>query len=175
MTLLTCGTTPQKAKRLGCKYDISLNAWLHPRCYTQSFIDAYRTDNTWDAYTDRTLEEPLTLTHDQLGSLRTYYTTERDHVNHCVNLWRRQFRLLFERSEAIDAVSAGWKHMWHCGEFLLGLGYGDDDRSRVTDVWPEEVGCWVRRREGGDGMGVEKTGMGRTDGKMDVEGSGHGY
>lgn len=146
MTLLTCGDSAAEAKKLGYKYDMELNNWVHPRCFDQNFIDDYLSDNSWTAFIDKELTQRVAS--GELGERQVYFTSERDHVNHCVMIWRRQFTLLFEQRDAIDDMSMSLMHTQHCIDFLLSVNDGRrlyDTRPHSTDIWPGQIGCWVRK------------------------------
>lgn len=146
MTLLTCGDSAAEAKKLGYKYDMELNNWVHPRCFDQNFIDDYHLDDSWTAFVDKELTQIVAS--GELGERKVYFTSERDHVNHCVMIWRRQSTLLFEQRDAIDDMSAILMHTQRCIDHLLTLNDGrrqHDTGSNSTDSWPGQIGCWVRQ------------------------------
>lgn len=90
------------------------------------------------------LTEPLRP--DTMGERDHYYTSIRDHINHCAMLWRKQFWTLFEGRRVFDAVIANSYHTEHCASFLSEL-FGSN-RTEPTLVRVGFSGCWVR--EGGD-------------------------
>lgn len=78
------------------------------------------------------------------GRRTTTDTSQRDHVNHCIQMWRRQFVALFE-GRNIDEITASWGHTEHCSQFLLDL----TDRFKEYYETPILVevgwtGCWVK-------------------------------
>lgn len=90
------------------------------------------------------LTEPLRP--DAMGERDHYYTSIRDHINHCAMLWRKQFWTLFEGRRVFDAVIANSYHTEHCASFLSEL-FGSN-RTEPTLVRVGFSGCWIR--EGGD-------------------------
>lgn len=78
-----------------------------------------------------------------MGARDHYYTSVRDHVNHCAMLWRKQFWALFEDRRALDTVVASPHHTEHCAEFLSNLV--GMDRAEPTLVRVGFAGCWVKK------------------------------
>lgn len=81
-----------------------------------------------------------------MGSRDHYYTSIRDHVNHCAMLWRKQFWTLFEARRVFDGVIVNTYHTEHCAEFLSDLM--GMERTEPTLVRVGFSGCWVRGDEG---------------------------
>lgn len=77
-----------------------------------------------------------------MGARDHYYTSIRDHVNHCAMLWRKQFWTLFEDRSAFDGVIVNGYHTEHCAQFLSDLM--TMNRTTPTLVRVGYTGCWVR-------------------------------
>ncbi|KAK2607739.1 hypothetical protein N8I77_006395 [Diaporthe amygdali] len=137
---ISCGNSTQEARSKGCTYDTLLNAWVPAQCLDQEWIDEYQDDASWTAYSDVNLTEPLKP--DAMGEKDHYYTSIRDHINHCAMLWRKQFWTLFEGRRVFDAVIANSYHTEHCASFLSEL-FGSN-RTEPTLVRVGFSGCWVR-------------------------------
>lgn len=147
--LLTCGTTPTEARALNCKYDIFLNNWVPLPCYDAEWIVEYQEDNSWGAFADENLT--VRLTPEEMEEREFYYTSLRDHVNHCGMMWNKQFWALFEERRAVDTVVASARHTEHCARFLMdvglervagkGKGLGEVELTRTEVGF---AGCWVR-------------------------------
>ncbi|TID22238.1 hypothetical protein E2P81_ATG11344 [Venturia nashicola] len=138
--LLTCGTTPAQALAAGCKYDILLNAFVPNPCYDDEFILEYTDDSSWGAYSDANLT--ILLSVQQMSESEYYYTSVRDHKNHCGILWKKQFFALFEEGRAIDTIVASAGHTDHCAQYLM-----DVEESKVDEATRVErgfAGCWIR-------------------------------
>ena len=88
--LLTCGNTTESARAQDCKYDILLNSWVPAPCYDSEFITEYTDDSSWDAFADEQMTVRLTDV-ETMSEMEFYYTSMRDHVNHCATLWKKQF------------------------------------------------------------------------------------
>lgn len=86
------------------------------------------------------LTEPLKP--DTMGERDHYFTSIRDHINHCAMLWRKQFWTLFEDRQVFDAVIVNSYHTEHCASFLSEL-FGSN-RTEPTLVRVGFSGCWVR-------------------------------
>lgn len=138
--LLTCGTSVTSARALGCKYDILLNNWVPAPCYDQEFIDEYKDDDSWGGYADEAMTQKLKP--GEMGEREYYWTSLRDHVNHCAMMWRKQFWVLYEERRAFDTVIASPGHTDHCAQFLVDAG--DRNWTHPTKTEIGFAGCWVR-------------------------------
>lgn len=140
-TLYSCGNTTISAKALGCQYDILLNHWVHASCISQEFIDEYTDDGSWTAYTDEAMTQPIASI-EEMGEMEVYWTSNRDHINHCATMWKKQFAVLFEEGRAMDSLIVNPGHTDHCAQYLM-------DATEVTFKHPTKVrvgfaGCWIR-------------------------------
>lgn len=138
--LQTCGNTIEEARKAGCEYDILLNAFVPKPCYDDEFILEYTDDSSWGAYSDTNLSIPLSVS--QMSESEYYYTSVRDHKNHCGILWKKQFFALFEEKRTIDTIVASAGHTDHCAQYLM-----DVEESKVDEATRVErgfAGCWVR-------------------------------
>lgn len=77
-----------------------------------------------------------------MGAREHYYTSIRDHVNHCAMLWRKQFWTLFEDRRVFDSVIVNSYHTEHCSEFLSNLM--TMERTEPTLVRVGFAGCWIK-------------------------------
>lgn len=141
--LLSCGTSVASARAAGCKYDILLNNWVPAPCYDQEFIDEYTDDSSWGGYADEAMTQKLTPA--EMSEREYYWTSLRDHVNHCAMMWRKQFWVLYEERRAFDTVIASPGHTDHCAQFLVNAGTGDGNWTRPTKTEMGFAGCWVRQ------------------------------
>ncbi|KAK1570059.1 uncharacterized protein LY79DRAFT_570603 [Colletotrichum navitas] len=137
---ISCGNSTAEAKRNGCRYDTLLNYWVHERCFDQEFETEYQDDDSWAAFADRNLSERIAP--EDMGDQEIYYTSIRDHLNHCSMLWKKQFWTLFEDRAAFDGVIVNSFHTEHCADFLKDM-YGSD-RTEPTLVRVGFSGCWVK-------------------------------
>lgn len=108
-TLLSCGSTAAEARSLNCHYDILMNHWIPTPCLDEEFIAEYQDDGSWAAYVDANMTQKI-ATIDEMSEMEFYYTSVQDHVNHCAEIWRKQFYVLFEEWEAFDSIVASPGH-----------------------------------------------------------------
>ncbi|UQC76901.1 uncharacterized protein CLUP02_02367 [Colletotrichum lupini] len=112
-TRISCGNTTKEARAKGCKYDVLLNHWVPAQCFDKDSVDEYQEDASWGAFADKNMTQQLTI--DEMSERDFYWTSIRDHINHCAIMWRRQFYALYDERAAIDtiylmdAVDSKWK------------------------------------------------------------------
>ncbi|KAM0285791.1 hypothetical protein ACHAQH_001253 [Verticillium albo-atrum] len=138
--LVTCGNSTQEAKEAGCQYDILLNNWVPEQCLDQEFIDEYRDDQSWAAFSDKEMTKQISV--DDMAEVDFYYTSRRDHVNHCAMMWKKQFYVLFDEAKAFDTIVASPGHTDHCAQFLMDAP--EDDWKGPTRTEMGFAGCWIR-------------------------------
>ena len=139
--LLTCGDCVDEAREMGCKYDMLLNNWVPEPCFDEEFIEEYADDNSWAAYADANLTQRITSI-EEMSEREYYYTSVRDHVNHCAMIWRKQFWVLFEERKAIDTMISNPGHTDHCALYLDGALHKPQTEATKVDVG--YAGCWIR-------------------------------
>lgn len=139
-TLITCGNSAAEARSLGCKYDTLLNHWVPAPCYDEEWIAEYQDDGSWGAYAN----EDLTgrLTRQDMEESDFYYTSLRDHVNHCAAMWNKQFWALYEERRALDTIIASPGHTEHCAQFLMDAV--EMNATQATKTFVGFAGCWIR-------------------------------
>ncbi|CCF33345.1 hypothetical protein CH063_05557 [Colletotrichum higginsianum] len=137
---ISCGSSIAEAKRSGCRYATLLNYWVPSQCFDQEFETEYQDDDSWTAFADKALTQSIAP--EDMGDQEVYYTSIRDHLNHCSMLWRKQFWTLFEDRTAFDGVIVNSFHTEHCAEFLKDI-YGSN-RTEPTLVRVGFSGCWVQ-------------------------------
>jgi len=138
---LDCGDSVEEARAAGCKYDILLNHWVPAPCYDDEFVREYQDDGSWAAYFDEALTQRIT-TIDVMSEQDIYWTSGRDHINHCAMVWKKQFYTLFEEREAFDSVIVMPYHTDHCAEYLAAVSDGDWNSSTRVEVG--FAGCWLK-------------------------------
>ena len=139
--LLKCGNSTAEAKALGCRYDILLNHWVPSQCWDQEMIDEYQDDDSWTAYYDEALTQPI-KTIDEMGDRDHYWTSARDHINHCAMMWKKQFWVMFEDRSAMDSLVAGPGHTDHCAQYLMDASLYNFTLSTRVEIG--FAGCWIR-------------------------------
>lgn len=139
--LITCGNSTLEARALGCKYDVLLNNWVPEQCVDTEFVEEYKEDRSWAAFADEAMTQELTSI-DEMSDRDHYYTSTRDHVNHCVVVWKKQFWTLFEEARAFDSVIMTPYHTDHCTQYLMNVAM--ETESRATKVTIGFAGCWIK-------------------------------
>jgi len=139
--LVTCGNNPYEARIHHCSYDVLLNMWVPAQCLDDEFVAEYIDDASWAAYADPEMTQKIESIK-EMSERDHYYTSVRDHVNHCAVMWKKQFWMLFEQRNAFDSVIASPGHTDHCAQYLM-----DSMGANITESTRVEVGfagCWVR-------------------------------
>ncbi|KEF52130.1 uncharacterized protein A1O9_11756 [Exophiala aquamarina CBS 119918] len=138
---LDCGDSVEEARELGCAYDVLLNHWVPAPCVDDEFVKEYQDDGSWAAYYDEGLTHQI-MTIDEMSEQDIYYTSVRDHINHCAVVWKKQFYMLFEERQAFDSVIVMPYHTDHCAQYLTEVS--DRDWNSSTRVEVGFAGCWIR-------------------------------
>ncbi|KAI9047170.1 hypothetical protein LZ554_008624 [Drepanopeziza brunnea f. sp. 'monogermtubi'] len=137
-TLIMCPNTTTAARAAGCKYDLLLNNWVPAPCWDQDYLDEYVDDGSWAAFADKALTIPV-KTSEEMSEREFYWTSARDHVNHCATMWKKQFSAMFYDTGVLDSVVASPFHTDHCATYLT-ENHGDEP----TMVEIGFAGCWVK-------------------------------
>lgn len=125
-----CGNSTEEAKAQGCEYDVLSNAYLPKVCIDkQSISDYQKIGPMWKAYEDANHTKPIESTED-MGNRQFYYTNLRDHVVHCAEIWKKQFRAFSGNNRYFDTVIGLEVHTKHCADFLVEM----TDRKDSTDL-----------------------------------------
>lgn len=139
-----CGGSTVEAKQRGCKYDILLNDWVPSECWDPSTIAEYQDDDSWRAYRDENLTD-IVSTVDEMSEMEFYYTSTRDHINHCSMLWRKQFNSFYYENATFDTVIADPMHTEHCTQYLIDMGHRIKEwATEPVRTEPGWSGCWIR-------------------------------
>ncbi|RVX67312.1 hypothetical protein B0A52_09093 [Exophiala mesophila] len=139
--LISCGNSTTEARQAGCKYDVLLNHWVPSECWDEEFVQEYQDDRSWGAYADELLTQEITSI-DDMSERKYYYTSVRDHINHCAIVWKKQYWTLFEEAPAFDSVIAAPFHTDHCAQYLMDVI--DTNGTISTKVEIGFAGCWIR-------------------------------
>ncbi|KXH69014.1 hypothetical protein CSAL01_12177 [Colletotrichum salicis] len=137
---ISCGSTTQEARAKGCKYDVLLNHWVPAQCFDKDSVDEYQEDASWGAFADKNMTQQLTI--DEMSERDFYWTSIRDHINHCAIMWRRQFYALYDERAAIDTIVTSPGHTEHCSQYLMDAV--DSKWKEPTKTMRGFAGCWVR-------------------------------
>ncbi|KAK1565994.1 uncharacterized protein LY79DRAFT_572968 [Colletotrichum navitas] len=140
MKKISCGSTTHEARAKGCKYDILLNHWVPEVCFDKESVDEYQEDGSWGAFADMNMTERLTV--DEMSERDFYWTSVRDHINHCAIMWRRQFYAFYDDRAAIDSIVTSPGHTEHCSQYLMDAV--DAKWKEPTKTMRGFAGCWIR-------------------------------
>lgn len=139
---LSCGNSVAEAKALNCKYDLLLNNWVPEPCFDKEWLDEYKEDDSWGGYADEEMTRRMSV--EEMSEADHYWTSLRDHVNHCAMMWRKQFWALYEERKAFDTVIASPGHTDHCSQFLIDVTDNSRNWTHPTKTSMGFAGCWVR-------------------------------
>jgi hypothetical protein len=139
--LITCGNSTQEARQAGCQYDILMNSWVPAPCIDEEFVQDYKDDGSWAAFSDEEMTQHFTDV-DELSHREFYYTSVRDHINQCAVMWKKQYAVLFDSYKAFDTIVASPVHTNSCAEFLMIKG--ERNMTEATKVFKGYAGCWIR-------------------------------
>ncbi|KAF6843368.1 hypothetical protein CMUS01_02198 [Colletotrichum musicola] len=137
---IECGNTTTEARARGCKYDILLNHWVPSVCFDKDSVAEYREDDSWGAFADMNMTQRLSV--DEMSERDFYWTSIRDHINHCAIMWRRQFYALYDERDAVDSIITSPGHTEHCSQYLMDAV--DSKWKEPTKTMRGFAGCWIR-------------------------------
>lgn len=144
--LLSCGFSRAEAIERGCQYDILVGKWLPPLCIDQAAIETYQADESWFGYAYENRTERLDI--DQMAHRDVYYTSARDHIVHCANLWRKQYQAFYDGGLVFDTIIASKEHTEHCAQFLVDMTDWKDPHEEFREmpipVFVGQAGCFVK-------------------------------
>jgi hypothetical protein len=87
---INCGTSTEEARSKGCIYDILANHYVHKSCFDEVGTQSYMDEGTsWMGYLEENRTTQLT-TLEEMGDYDVYWTSQRDHIVHCGEMWKRQ-------------------------------------------------------------------------------------
>lgn len=114
-----CGNSTSEAQELGCTFDPLTISWLPAACardMVQEFID-FAGPEKWHYWLDSDGKEEI-QDYNALSRIDWYWTTNREHLSHCVFIIMRLHRAV-ERGEQTDVLTMSYHHTEHCLMFLL--------------------------------------------------------
>lgn len=114
-----CGSSVAEARRMGCRYDSIMTAWLPDHCRDDELIDRFNhagpDGGEWEYWSD--LDKTRRLSMDEVGALAdvdgSFYVSNLWHTRHCsytwLKLWRSRWTLV-QMSLREDTEN----HILHC-------------------------------------------------------------
>ena len=152
-----CGDSIEEALARGCSFDPLTAAWIPPNCprdMTTEFIEAggASKDKKWRYWADKEGEHEFQgfeeLSHNGTGA--RYWTTQREHLNHCLYMLLRVHRLMQRARHGdgrVDWKSESFSHFTHCATMLYNTSIAHDqklDDIRASGQIAFGYGsCWV--------------------------------
>lgn len=117
-----CGSTPDEALALGCKFDVLNYSWQPPECFDEGVYNRYwekaqeHGPLRWYADSSFTRELPQDL---ELFERTPYVWTEhRFHVVHCMYGWELMHHALTLDKPVVEFISR-FNHTMHCADTAL--------------------------------------------------------
>jgi hypothetical protein len=120
---LTCGSSSNEAKTLGCVFDPLLASWLHPDCPSygrEEFAAFVKQENLSYHYevdgrpTDKLIDMDKFPHMDGI----MYWGTLMEHITHCAYTLKRIIYAQHENGR-FDTVTGNFSHTDHCIELLI--------------------------------------------------------
>lgn len=113
--MLTCGTTNEEAKLLGCVMEPMVYGWIPKPCYFPELSNQYTPFEDRDWYlSEAYLEEERIPSEDLWSAKHSHIFTRQYHGEHCLFLWRKLNRAVWQRSKWLDHKTLDVAHTDHC-------------------------------------------------------------
>jgi hypothetical protein len=132
---LTCGNSLEEALELDCTFDPLTVRWLRPECSrhgAQEFVDS--AGNATYRYWHHSNFTVQYSDYDALSLLSPgllYWTSQREHVNHCMWLLLRVHHVM-EHGGRLDDYTRNYMHSKHCLQMLVDMASnGTDDLEQL--------------------------------------------
>lgn len=140
----TCGTSPQQATLLGCKFDVMSFAWLPARCFDSNLTAEFLNLRDWEWYeitgdpsvsvSQRSVDVAAVLT----GTYDELLVTQEYHLYHCTYMWRKMHRAI-QRGQPLDGYIGSMGHTEHCETVLVMSDTSFNERS--TSIFLKYATC----------------------------------
>ena len=137
-----CGGSAEKARSLGCVFDIVSHSWLPETCLHREDIEDGKlmyANNTWHWGLDNLTE--VSLDSVRLGEFDRVWTSMDWHVLHCTYIWKRLHRALLEPGRVLDSYTADYHHTKHCIGMIQGLDPQTPLNATGTRVYTKYPSC----------------------------------
>ncbi|TLD37266.1 Major facilitator superfamily transporter [Venturia nashicola] len=127
-----CGHTVSEAIAAGCKFDPTIFSWLPERCEDRELAAELQSNTTWTVHAD--LEGKIPLSDSEFSTNKTIaYVTNRNHVLHCLYLWKRLHRAVLAGNPFPDPLK--YSHTLHCVKIILqALDQPPDEISNIAKI-----------------------------------------
>jgi hypothetical protein len=120
MKTLSCGSTPTEARANGCTYDVLGNIWVPAPCLDTENLAEFKRRAPWQAY--ESFNSTRQLTEEEMSNYLLpdgYWTPVREHMIHCVLMWRRLHMGLQQDARLLDKHVLLYHHTEHCSQTLM--------------------------------------------------------
>lgn len=120
----TCGTSPQQAMSLGCKFDVMSFAWLPARCFDSSLTAEFLALREWewfeaaDSGAANISQRGVDISSVAKGAHDQLLVTQEYHLYHCTYMWRKMHRAI-QREQPLDGYIGSMGHTDHCEHVLV--------------------------------------------------------
>ncbi|PVH91310.1 hypothetical protein DM02DRAFT_546082, partial [Periconia macrospinosa] len=155
-----CGSSPEEARSLNCRFELHNFAWVPPECYDTELADEWDRAETWQFSRNDNGTDPITKQEALRGDLPEAWVPWGQHLAHCALIWKKYKRsVMFNRP--MDNWTSSYMHTAHCATNLIRWDLDPSSfNSRLHLKFPV---CDYRWREA------------RQFGGVSTEGHGHGY
>lgn len=125
-----CGGTPTSAKAANCSFDLLSNSWMPTACYDSEtdsefrdwIVHPNRTRGAWPYFTSKSLEPSTHIADvEALSSMPGdvwLWTTEEEHIAHCI-FWARRIHRALEGNFNWSKSVKNMEHTFHCAYEVL--------------------------------------------------------
>ena len=146
-----CGTSPSKARELGCKFDIMMNGWVPLACYNEALSEKYLAQNGFHFYTDAYAQDEVSLDVVRQGEWSGLYTGWEHHFRHCGYMWKTLVLAVETGSGVYDSSSSSFDHTAHCSEMMFEDGrmmalMDSPSVGNESFIEPGYLSCWKPTR-----------------------------
>lgn len=118
---LSCASSRDEARRLGCQFDVMSFSWLPAQCYDRDLVEEFLARKSWTYY----LQPNSTQDENQVdfeevaaGDHHKLFVSWEFHRAHCAYMWRKMHRALLSGMPIDDYINS-YVHTKHCTEVLL--------------------------------------------------------
>jgi hypothetical protein len=119
--ILTCGSSVEEARALGCHYDVLADLWVPAPCFDNETVSEYKELSPWRGYSDE--NGTRLLSEREMSESQShesgYYTPARDHLIHCALMLKRLHKGYVKGRQYLDSNSGDWNHTVHCVGALI--------------------------------------------------------
>jgi hypothetical protein len=139
---LTCGNSTTQAIALDCIFDPLTVSWLPRGCPTDATEEFVKASGgpKWRYYYDSEGKHEI-VGYEPLSEMVDvhYYSTSREHAQHCAYMMMRFFHVL-KRGGRLDSMSADPYHWDHCVEIMSNIINSYEDKVNAMGI-VEFLGC----------------------------------